>query len=155
MSYRLRLWMVLATGMVCAVASHPISRSESPIDEYVFLEDTERKVGLYRNGSVLVGKLDRKGNFLQEKRCADDTDPGVRECKKLIGYTEPTSAYEFRSGRLIDGFMQPSGIFVPSAGSKVIPFSDYRYQPGSPPIWNLPGEFKKVDQSKARDRYNR
>ena len=143
----MRRWVSLAIAVVaaCAAIRVPTSTGQAPTkDDYEFVPDTDRKFAFYRNGFLMVGKLDARGNFIQENRYGSDSVPEILGCTP-VRCQESTKVYEFRSGRLIKGEMLPTGVFVPEGGSKVTSFSDYRYGPGALPIWNLPGYFKKVE----------
>jgi hypothetical protein len=138
-------------GLACVVGliwtiGHAKAPSEGPVqdDRYIFVQDTNRTIGIYRGGFVLVGKFDARGNFIQRLLYAREATPDLGDAT-IIRFTEPAKVYEFRSGRLIKGDMLPSGAFVPEVGSKVIPFEDYIPGPKALPIWNLPGYFKKVE----------
>jgi hypothetical protein len=145
-------WVTLAIAVaaICVVIRVPTSTGQTPTkDRYEFVPDTDRNFAFYRNGFVMVGKLDARGNFIQENRYPSHATPDALPCKP-VRYAESTKVYEFRSGRLIKGEMLPTGVFVPEGGSRVTSFSDYRFGPDALPIWNLPGYFKKVE--KAVDR---
>ena len=58
---------------------------------------------------------------------------------------DPEWVYEYRSGRLIWGTLQPSGNFVPEIGSKVTDFKDYDPN-GRWRIYNLPGVLRLVEK---------
>jgi hypothetical protein len=139
--------LAVAIAAVCAAIRVPTSSGQTPAkDDYEFVPDTDRRFAFYRNGFVMVGKLDARGNFIQEKRYRSDSVPEILGCTP-VRYEESTKVYEFRSGRLIKGGMLPTGVFVPEGGSKVTAFSDYRYGPGAMPIWNLPGYFKRAEKA--------
>jgi hypothetical protein len=108
-------------------------------EEYVFVEDTDRLVVIVRGELLLFGKLDQRGEFLEQsrlKRGGPLSVPG----EILNPPTEkPVPVYEFRSGRLIKGVLDTKGYFVPDLDAKVMEFKDYRFGPKEIPIWNLPG----------------
>jgi hypothetical protein len=114
-------------------------------DEYVFVQDTERYVGVFRGQDFLLGKLNAEGDFIQTARYARDARLSqIPHYTGLNGLREkPIKAYEFRSGRLIKGELGTDGSFIPEAGSTVLLFKDYHYSPDAIPIWNLPGRFEK------------
>ena len=139
--------LAIGVTVVCAAFCARTSIGQSPAKhEYEFVPDTDRKFAFYRNGFVMVGKLDARGNFIQENRYPSQDIPDGLGCTP-VRYTESTKVYEFRSGRLMKGEMLPTGVFVPEAGSRITAFSDYHYCRGALPIWNLPGYFKNVQTS--------
>jgi hypothetical protein len=130
----------------------PVQPAKDPMPKYRFVEDTSREVAVYRGEFVLLGKLDRYGEFqLESKNLKNSTSlPQWRQ----IAINPPTPAgkkvYEFRSGRLIKGEIKDDGSFVPDLGSKVIEFKDYTYDPEGIQIYNLPGRF--VEQEKPGEK---
>lgn len=110
---------------------------------YTFVENVNRPVAIYLGQFVLLGNLDRNGEFrMESKNLRNSTElPKWRK----IAINEPTfrgeKVYEFRSGRLIRGEIKEDGSFVPDLRSRVIDFRDYRYYPDGPRIYNLPGYF--------------
>jgi hypothetical protein len=121
-------------------------------DEYVFVSDVERPVGLRRGDLILKGRLDPAGNFVQTESGSLTMGGSAVRVYKVINLSPPGGppkrVYEFRSGRLIKGEISATGDFVPEVGSKIIKFEEYKYSPDAPPIWNLPGYFKKVEKAK-------
>ena len=136
---------------------------DPPKERYVFVENTNRWVGVIRGEWHLIGKLDTNGDFVHQLKLQAgqpwsagipahgiiNSSGDARKAKKV---------YEFRSGVLIPGEIQPDGRFVPEVGGKIIPFKDYEYSPTATPIWNLPGVFvteeeaAKLKQQKADDK---
>jgi hypothetical protein len=127
------------------------------VDEYVFVPDTDREVGIKRGNRLLVGKLDADGNFLEKEREREwlDWTRSSAFFGEIInnyalnpaGQPVPRPVYEYRSGRLIKGVIDLNHNFVPEAGSAVIPFQDYRYSSKAIKIWNLPGRFVRKDEA--------
>jgi hypothetical protein len=122
-----------------------------PPTEYVFIPDTDRYVAYTWGRLVVMGKLDARGNLRVTHEGAPP-DVGHHPAVVIMRYDVPTRAYEFRSGRLILGEMQPDGNFVPEAGATVMRFEDYRYSPETTHIWNLPGYFRRKDLLGDRDK---
>jgi len=118
---------------------------DPPPERYVFVENTDRWVGVIRGEWLLVGKLDKNGDFVHEHKLkkGQGTSRGIPPFT-LLNVTGPTprKVYEFRSGVLVPGELRPEGNFVPEAGGKVVRFADYQYAPGATPVWNLPGVFE-------------
>lgn len=140
------LWAVVLASIAGVVAAAPVPR-----EEYVFAPDTGRWVGVWRNVAqpggaggrvLLVGKLDADGVFYEMHRHLAPPADGPEYAVILPALGDGRPAYEYRAGRLIRGKLRDAA-FVPDEGSKVIPFSDYHYGPGAPPVWNLPGRFVK------------
>jgi hypothetical protein len=123
-------------------------------ERYVYVENTDRWVGVIRGEWCLVGKLDKNGDFIHEMKFKQGQPASSAPAYGLINYpgVNPRKAYEFRSGMLVPGELQVDGRFVPEAGRKVIPFKDYDYYLGAPPIWNLPGAFVPEKDANAKDK---
>jgi hypothetical protein len=123
--------------------------SNGPTEQYEFVPYTEGHVAIVRDSWLLIGKLDSKGNFEHQWKFPKSSPLSGIPAARIINFRSDKLkvAYEFRSGMLIKGEIDENGSFVPEAGSKVIRFEDYKYGPGSLPIWNLPGYFKKVDKT--------
>jgi hypothetical protein len=106
------------TGSACAV----IGASD---DEYVFVPMPEREVAIWHGDYLLVGKLDSEGDFLQQKQIKLDGaysgryafDP-INVPSRRTDYAKPEPAYEYRSGRLIEGTIWFDNQFVPALRSK-------------------------------------
>jgi hypothetical protein len=119
--------------------------------EYVYQEGLGDDVHYIRGyGMAYRGKLDTAGNFIPQDtgttyvgfysgsplnivNVPRPRGPGIVDNTELV--------YEFRSDYLILGTLNLAGDFIPAGGSKVIRFSDYRYSPDAPRIYNLPGRF--------------
>lgn len=157
--------LLLAAGVApgCAPNAPPPPAGEAGASEYVFVPDTDRLVAIERvtpESTTLIGRLDIAGNFLEDPPPdkappGPPPDPAKRGIPVInapyvtaVGERVPQAAYEYRSGRLVKGVIDPNGNFVPEPGSKVIAFADYRYTPGGLPIWNLPGRFVKKSELK-------
>jgi uncharacterized protein (TIGR03067 family) len=134
-----------------------------PAEEYVFVRDTDRWVGIVKKeickGKIsreirLVGKLDANGDFTQVYRF--ETPPSMSPNYTLINLPGPKAkkVYEFRSERLIKGDLMLEGNFVPDADSTIVKFEDYKYSPDAIPIWNLPGSFMKKDEATLQGKWS-
>jgi hypothetical protein len=131
-------------ALLAILVSGRIAASDPAKKKYVFHEDTDRWVAVERGEWHLVGKLDRNGDFVEEfmwKKGQGKSLTTTTTLNPAIYAWKPQNIYEFRSGMLIPGALQPDGRFVPEAGGKIIPFKDYEYSPTATPIWNLPGVF--------------
>lgn len=60
-----------------------------------------------------------------------------------------TGSYEYRSGRLIPGYLQQNCNFLPEPGEAIIEFKDYVYSKTSKRIYNLPGKFVRRSEYEA------
>jgi hypothetical protein len=132
-----------SVAIVLFAGYHP---PEPPPAEYVFVPDTGRRVGFYRQRVTYIGKLDADGNFHAEERISIDQIGSLMTRFTRIGKWGP--AYEYCAGKLVKGVINTDGVFVPDPQAPVIQFKDYRYSPTAIPIWNLPGSFKKKDEKK-------
>ncbi len=146
--------MILTAFTVAALAA-----SGKPPFDYRFVPNTERLVGIYRNKSLLIGRLDADGEFHQTQRLEPFVGPGLEELELIVysgpgyehlnsGSTTPRKVYEFRSGMLIPGTIQEQGNFVPEEGGKIVSFKTYQYSASVTPIWNLPGRYNIVVKAK-------
>jgi hypothetical protein len=123
--------------------------------QYCFVRDLDRPVALFRGDSIVEGRLDAAGNFLEDPSKPIQhlgkpySGPNVVEINGREAVGDPV--YEFRSGRLIRGSFAKSRTFVPDLGSTVINFKDYRYRPGGIRIYNLPGRFVKIEEDTPQD----
>ncbi len=120
----------------------------------MYIEETEKYVAMIHGDTYALGKLDKAGTFTPDRKYPPvrlgeglTSSPGFR---LLNG--DPGTAYEYRSGRLILGYIDQKGNFVPDLGSKVIAFEDYRPGGNAPPIYNLPGRFVKKGEEKGKDK---
>jgi len=128
------------------VVSLAVSTPLPPEPNYQFVEDTTRFVGIERGKALVIGKLDRGGNFTADPRWQGLTvgQPLSRVPPfQVLNFRRPgwIHVYEYRSGRLVKGELDDQGNFVPDLGSKVIDFKDYRYRSDGIMIYNLPGRF--------------
>jgi hypothetical protein len=124
---------------------------------YRFVPNTDRWVALrydtesYRSSSI--GKLDKKGNFLPDRRFVDVRGPGLSGAPPRVSLNanDDEPVYEYRSGRLIKGRIDKGGSFVPDLGEKVIRFEDYKPGEDTTRIYNLPGKFVPREKVKQKD----
>ena len=150
MSTRSNGAMLLFLAGALLMASQPLA-ADPPKSRYVFVENTDRWVGIARGDWYLVGKLDKNGDFIHEIKLKKGQGSTLLPAHGVINSsghaTRSKKAYEFRSGMLIPGEIRPDGYFVPEAGGKIIPFKDYEYGPTALPIWNLPGLFVTEEEA--------
>lgn len=120
----------------------------APLAQYRYVENTGRWVGVFRGEWLLIGKLDKDGEFVHEYRAGRD-EPLFGGLPGFVllngGGTKSRKAFEFRHGTLTPGELRKDGAFVPEVGGKIIAFADYTYTPDAPRIWNLPGGFVPVE----------
>jgi hypothetical protein len=113
--------------------------------QYEYQEDLKRYIGNLREGQIILGNLDARGNFVPLPRVKPIevgqpfSGPAYTIINRPLKPNEPV--YEYRSGVLIKGTLDTEGNFLPEVGSKVLPFKDYRYGKDAPRIYNLPGKF--------------
>ncbi|HSQ58725.1 MAG TPA: hypothetical protein VLM40_23590 [Gemmata sp.] len=132
--------------------SDPPALSDPPKGRYVFVQNTDRWVGVVRGNWHLVGKFDANGEFLQDMKLkkGQSYSAGIPPHGIINSSGHATlsrKVYELRSGVLVPGEILPDGSFVPETGGKIIPFKDYNYSPTATPIWNLPGAFLTVEEA--------
>jgi hypothetical protein len=142
---RFRATAALRIPLVSATLAATCAASDPPKQRYVFVENTDRWVGLIRGEAYLIGKLDKNGDFTSEMKLRPDSasSAGVPVHGLLNGSNMvEKKVYEFRSGVLVPGEIRKDGNFVPEVGGKIIAFADYTYTPDATPIWNLPGGFR-------------
>src|SRR5229473_3577874 len=100
---------------------------------YEYVEDRSRAVAVHFGETLIMGKIDRAGNFVPNpgQRALKMGMPGSGAPPLIINYRRPgiERVFEYRSGRLIKGELDREGNFVPELGSKVISFKDYHYSP--------------------------
>jgi len=122
-----------------------------PPSEYLFVRDLDRWVGVRCGEWLHIGKLDGEGNFTTTYRFR--ANAGLSHVPRFTWITpsdvEPKPVFEMRSFRLIRGVMSSNGKFVPDPGSTGLTFEEYKskYTPEMPPIWNLPGYFRRVEKA--------
>jgi len=147
--------VLIAVGAFALFAEIGTSAPVPPV-EYVFVEDTQRTVGILRGQRLLIGYLNSNGTFVETSRQSRNGFLSPAPLYTLLNpqSLKPRQVYEFRARRLIKGALAPEGEFTPEIGSKVISFNDYQYSPSALPIWNLPGYFvpkKSRNPEKARE----
>jgi hypothetical protein len=115
---------------------------------YEYVKDTTVYVGVHRGKTLLIGKLDANGNFIQDARW-QGLQMGMPLSGvppfQIINARRPgrEQVFEFRAGRLIKGQLDKEGNFIPDLGSKVLDFKDYEYKKDPLYIYNLPGYFQE------------
>jgi uncharacterized protein (TIGR03067 family) len=147
--------MVFAAGGLAMISSTCVECAPAPPpEEYVFVKDTDRWVGLLNGNGLLVGKLDANGDFTETYRLKGPYS--MIPSFTLINFSGPKAkkAYEFRSGRLIKGELMKEGNFVPETDSTIVKFEDYKYDPDAIPIWNLPGTYMKKDEAALQGKWS-
>src|SRR5437660_473997 len=111
--------------------------------EYVFVADTERRVGFLRDGVVHIGTLDGVATFHEQE--VDDLRKSRSVRMRRVGSEWLPShlsgpylpikcrgpAFELRSGKLIIGAVDRNGEFAATAGAATIRFEDYRQATGA------------------------
>jgi len=140
------VWGALLAATACVKS---LSAAPVPAQEYTFVPNTGRWVEVIRGEYKMIGKLDREGNFVPTYIYPITAELSCAPARKPLTSPslQPRKVYEFRSGRLIQGELLKSGNFVPDLGCAVMRFDDYKFSPEAIPIWNLPGDFTKVDRS--------
>lgn len=133
--------MVLAVLAVAAA----VGQAGLQQHKYVFVENTTRRVGVWRGEWILIGALDATGEFHPKTR--ESAFSGLSAGSLIYSllsrpHVTPMVVYEFRSGSLVRGAIGLEGVFVPEPGGTVIRLTDYKPGADTPPIWNLPGWFK-------------
>ena len=135
-------------------AAFPPPPTDPP--QYEFVLNVDRLVGIQREDFLLIGKLDKDGEFthMYKKEASVSADgekfifgSGPAYVLLNVGGLKPSKVYEYRSGMLIPGLMRAGGKFIPEEGAKVIRFTDYKYAPHAIPIWNLPGGFVTKEEA--------
>ena len=148
----------MITLAICFAAASSGPAREGSTPKYKFMLDIQRLVGIGKEDGVLIGKLDREGEFHQMRRIefqvlplGDETPPLKVFFYRGPGYemlngfsSTPHKVYELRTGMLIPGTIQAWGNFIPEEGGKIVKFSEYRHSPLARQIWNLPGRFEPV-----------
>jgi hypothetical protein len=143
--------MMTLVVVILATLSVSVGLDNTPT-MYLFIEDANREVAVYQGDFVLLGKLDKYGEFQLESKNLKNSTSLPQWRKIAINEATPPGkkVYEFRSGRLIKGEIKDDGSFVPEVGSKITEFKDYVYSPDGIQIYNLPGRF--VEDSKAGEK---
>ena len=158
MNTRKRLIFAVTGSMLFAgdVGQNPAAPAAAPAPEvYVFVQNLDRQVGVHRGEWNVYGRFNADGELI-----ADGKQPAFGRGKwfEWMGpiinqFPDAQPCFELHSGRLFKGTMTTAGRFIPDAGSRVTKFEDYRYAPGTPPIWNLPGYFMRRDKLDERRKW--
>lgn len=152
-------------------------------DEYVFLPMKYKEAKFYvlddKYMLIMAGYINKHGTFVSEtilkkwdNRARKKAPFDKVAAEKVIKSESPKNftsvtegcinepayrneyVYEFRSGKLIPGFLDPNCNFLPDPAQQIIDFKDYRYHATSQyhvtsqRIYNLPGKFVKKSQLK-------
>lgn len=141
----------LSAALALPMSDRP-ALPDPPKGRYVFVQNTDRYVGIIRGNWHLVGKFDANGEFFQDMKLkkGQGYSAGIPPHGIINSSGHATlsrKVYEFRSGVLVPGEIRPDGYFVPEAGGKIIRFKDYQYSPTATPIWNLPGVFVTEEEA--------
>lgn len=131
----------MMTAFLAAVVADLFS-----VPAYEFVPALDRMVGIIRqDGTILIGRFDADGEFTQIAVEKAGYRGGAKKWQ-FVGSSssKPEVIYELRSGTLILGTQSASAPFIPKVGAAVIRFTDYKYFPAAPRIWNLPGYFWPV-----------
>jgi hypothetical protein len=145
---------------VCVFLANRAALSSAPpqphaAEDYVFVQDLDRRVGVHRGEWNVYGQFNAEGELLADGRQGNG-GPG-----KLFYWMgpvinnlqEPQACFELHSGRLVKGVMDTFGHFTPDLGSQVTKFEDYKYSPEGLHIWNLPGSFMRRDKAEERRKW--
>jgi len=149
----LGLWSSIAFAL--ALASRGAADDKPPAKQTEFRQDLKRSVAWVHGKQFLLGHLDAKGNFLPDpimtRYVVGQPWGGSRWFDYLnLSRGPKETVYEFRSGLLVKGTLYPDGKFVPETRATIIKFSEYRFGPDSPRIFNLPGRFVERDAGKPK-----
>jgi hypothetical protein len=154
-------YLICLVGMQAKSNDYVFVKSDATPAAMCFLYNTYRY--------IMEGVIDGSGTFICEKtrktklfRSPNDPIPESLKDGKEIPYVrtlrhekivfenyinrpqfDVESVYEYRSGKLIPGFLTKNWRFSPEGGEKIIDFSEYQYGPGAIRIYNLPGKFVK------------
>jgi hypothetical protein len=148
-------------------AQQPSSLNQSAA-QYVYKEDLSRCIMLHRRemseslrlkvkpstgphaAYPVIGRLSSTGEFYQG---CDETQylwlsafglPAFHRINILL--TPNEEVYEYRSGLLIKGNLNDDYQFIPQLDSQITSFKDYQYKIGGIRIYNLPGQFERVQK---------
>jgi hypothetical protein len=165
-----REWLFATVGWSAAVTiipliAAPLLLGPLPAPDYVFVLDTDRRVGFIRNRLEHIGTLDARGGFHEtETYDPHQTGPNINKLvdgewipvdisapRANLTYTGP--ALELRGELLFAGAINADGVFIALPNSAPTPFRDYQFRPGATRIWNLPGEFIRLDHLDARRKW--
>lgn len=136
------------------IPAPPVGADSIPVQgDYVFVPGMKGPVALLHEGYVIPGNLDAAGTFLPDPKCLPYKWGEGRSAGRAYRVINclPGTAYEYRSGRLILGFIDQEGTFIPDLGSKVISIKDYKPGGNAAPIYNLPGKFVKKGEEEGKD----
>lgn len=139
------------------IAAEPIGKSE-----YEFKHQPGKPVVFFLGGMNWKGTLSGDGVFVPDLKTKPwlNTPLHLNWEYKLDAINTPSvrseAVYEYHAGILVEGSLRgvtswedlmtatpPVGTFIAKVGGKVIDFKEYRYDPQSLRIYNLPGEFVK------------
>src|SRR5262245_56976282 len=160
-----------AIGLTClmttalagsAIGQHPLNVAGGKVDTtrtYKFVPG-ERRVNWRRyTGDIAWGHLDKYGNFVRDEKVPVGLSTGshpqaVNDPRRPQGGHE--EVYEYRCGRLIKGRLgvrmgegEYGGTeFLPEVGSTISEMKDYPLGEKALRIYNLPGEFVPVEESR-------
>ena len=135
------------TLLIVAATTHGIHvRYEYvPIQNRLVAIDTEGLPGIDSEGYLSVGRLNEEGVFKETKRLPYRNGVLIysgHPFTLLTVYASKSVVYELQKKTLVPGRLSEKCEFTPDPKGKPIPFAEYQYTPGDPPIWNLPGEFR-------------
>lgn len=141
---------MLSTCIVVAAMTHGVTIRY----EYVPLPD--RLVAYFTPEALVLGKLTADGEFREGWSVPLQSGvlrySGPKHTKLPIGLEWKGSAvYELREGSLVPGRVNNRGEFVADAKAKPVPFAEYAFTPGDPPVWNLPGEFRPMGLKRDKE----
>jgi hypothetical protein len=159
-------WCVLSISLLLACASRLPNADAGPSaaskPQYSYLpvrtpHVAKVYIGYMQGGKfvpatvqLFLGNIDESGNFvpyskeLQESCLRPVSGYPVHIINKPL--VEKETVYEYRSGMLILGYLNEAWQFVPKPGSQVIEFRDYEYAEDAIRIYNLPGQFERVQK---------
>jgi hypothetical protein len=114
---------------------------------YTYIPDAEKPVAFVRGNYSYVGWLDIYGNFIQLDRIKSPASRSWPAFPRWIGRSWKKGladdiVYEYKSDKLVKGFLDKDGLFVPELDAEIVDFRDYKYSPFAIRIYNLPGTFE-------------
>jgi hypothetical protein len=123
--------------------------------EYVFVTDTERRVGVRQGPTLRIGTLDADGTFHQSGsfnvlRSAgpiilmqDGSERrGGEVIPPYVNITPSGRCYRLKERKLTLGEINGNGDFILDPKAPEILFQEYKPDRSQFPIWNLPGRFE-------------
>jgi hypothetical protein len=151
-------------ALIPMVAAALLAGAPAP-PAYLFVLDTDRRVGFYRDGLEHIGTLDAGGGFHETE--TEDVSRGGSVLNKRVGpqwvpahlsgpykhLKHSGSVFELRGEMLIRGTRDRNSAFTPDQNVPPARFEDYLPGPEAVPIWNLPGEFVRTDHLEARRKW--